>query len=654
MKKMRITCYITLIFAFLIGPPLICSDSQDSLLNALKKQGEDTLKVKTLLNLADEFRFNDARQSLNYAQQALILAEQLQWKRGIALASFHMSGAYDNLGQFAKALELRLQEVEKWRELGNRRNVCTVLGNIGVSYSNMGDNVRAMQYYIKALKVAEEIGNEQQIINSLTNIGTIYMEQANYAKALEYYHRALKYSREHGLKPEEAINCGNIGNVQLSLANYTAALFYYQYALRIDDSLANKRNSTAWLANMAGVYEMQSDSAKKAGNPGQAAWKSDSALNAYKRALQLAREIGNRFIEAHTLGNIGSVHLAKQDYKEAEEYISASLGLAKEIGSVEVMRSSYNKFYLLYRQTNKPDKALAYHEKYIAIRDSLSNLEHRKAISELEIKYDTEKKEAENAILAQKSELQALEIKNSRYMLAGLSGVLILVGVIGFLLVRQGKLHSRQLAIQYEQKLLRTQMNPHFIFNSLASIESFIYEHQPKEAGSYLSSFSRLMRLVLENSTLEQITLEKEVEILTYYLALQKLRLDDNLSYNINIDPTLQPDQVYLPPMLCQPFIENAIEHGFRGSKQPGHINIDFRPHPNSLQVAITDNGIGVLKARQEQLHRQHKSMAVQLTKERLAYLNKRQRLSLSFTVEDLSASTSQSGTRVTFTIPIS
>ena len=646
----RAYLYLFLLYA---ASAATCASPQDSLLAVLKTQGEDTLKVKTLINLSFHYSLNDAPRSLTYAQQALDLSERLRWKRGVALAYFRISAAYDNLGQFAKALEYRLQEVEKWRELGNKKNVCIVLGNIGVSYSDMGDNARAMEYYIKSLKVAEEIGNTQQTINNLTNIGSVYKEQQSYAKALEYYNSALNISRAHGLKAEEAVNCGNIGNVQLSLKNHNAALLYYQRALRIDDSLNNKRNSTAWLANMAGVYQTQSDSAKEAGNQAAAAAKSKQALDCYLRALKLSREIGNRFLEAHTLCNIGSVYMSRRDYGKAEAYISASLSLAKETGSAEVLKSAHNKFYLLYRETNAPHKALAYYEKYIAIRDSLYNIEHKKTVSDLEIKYQTEKKDAENKLLARKGELQALEIKNDRYLLAGLSGVLVLGGAIGFLFIRQGKLRSRQLAIQYEQKLLRTQMNPHFIFNSLASIESFIYEHQPKEAGAYLSSFSRLMRLILENSTLEHISLDKEIEILSHYLALQKLRLDDKLTYAINVDPALQPEQVFVPPMLCQPFIENAIEHGFRGSKALGRIDIAFMLHDDSLRIEITDNGKGIEKARQEQLHKEHKSMAMQITRERISFLNRKRNKQLKFDIADLGQAGDESrGTRVTFVIP--
>ena len=209
--------------------------------------------------------------------------------------------------------------------------------------------------------------------------------------------------------------------------------------------------------------------------------------------------------------------------------------------------------------------------------------------------------------------------------------------------------------MQLEQKLLRTQMNPHFIFNSLASIESFIYENEPKEAGMYLSKFARLIRLILENSASEYITLEKEIETLNFYLSLEKLRLNDNLYYSIEIDSSVSLDQIYLPPMLTQPFIENAIEHGFRGMKEAGKLNVSFKVSEGILEVQITDNGMGIAQSQQQKdLNKTHKSMAIQITQERLKFLNKNKKRKLNFAVTELLNDKNENkGTKVLFEVPL-
>lgn len=198
-------------------------------------------------------------------------------------------------------------------------------------------------------------------------------------------------------------------------------------------------------------------------------------------------------------------------------------------------------------------------------------------------------------------------------------------------------------------------MNPHFIFNSLTTIESFVYENQPKEAGKYLSDFARLMRLILENSAEEYIPLSKEIKTLEYYLLLQRLRLENNLTYRIVTDGIENINNVHIPPMLTQPFIENAIEHGFRNSTKTGNIDIEFTNLNDSvLQIKVTDNGIGIDSGKKSESKAKHKSMAIDITKERLQVLNKSKKQKVTFEISDISVQgSSDSGTMVLFTIPL-
>ena len=278
-------------------------------------------------------------------------------------------------------------------------------------------------------------------------------------------------------------------------------------------------------------------------------------------------------------------------------------------------------------------------------------------MADLQTKFETEKKEAEIEILAGKLQVQSLKLKNSRNIMLSLIGIFILSVLLAWLIFRQNKLKTERMAIQLEQKLLRSQMNPHFIFNSLTTIESFIYEKQPKEAGRYLSDFARLMRLILENSSEESIPLIKEIKTLEYYLQLQKLRLDGNLTYSIRTKGIEDVESINIPPMLTQPFIENSIEHGIKGIASDGHIDIEFELiNDDTLRIQVTDNGIGINSALQnnsESMYK-HKSMAVQITKERLLVLNKSKKQKVTFAISDISDENNlQSGTKVVFTIPV-
>ncbi len=166
-----------------------------------------------------------------------------------------------------------------------------------------------------------------------------------------------------------------------------------------------------------------------------------------------------------------------------------------------------------------------------------------------------------------------------------------------------------------EQKLLRSQMNPHFIFNALTAIQSFIFRNEPKEAGRYLSKFAKLMRLFLQNTRQEFVLLRQELETIEHYMELQRLRFNGRFDYKITCDMNLDPDRIKLPPMMTQPFIENAIEHGFMDIHYKGNIAVCFQLTDNALEIKISDNGIGINHTKKQ---KNHKSLATLITKERL------------------------------------
>lgn len=233
---------------------------------------------------------------------------------------------------------------------------------------------------------------------------------------------------------------------------------------------------------------------------------------------------------------------------------------------------------------------------------------------------------------------------------------LIVALVIAYIKYREKKIHDRNKLLLMEQKLLRSQMNPHFIFNSLTSIQSFIFENNPIEAGSYLSRFSELIRSILYNSREEFISLEKEINTLNNYLDIQQLRYNNKFEYSIEIDPKIDTEMQAIPPMLAQPFIENSIEHGIKHLNGGGWIHISYSLSNDTLILKIEDNGIGIeaSKKLKDKKASEHKSLAMVITKERIDILNNRKgSVKYSLKVEDIFDSGKVSGTSVTFTIPV-
>lgn len=211
--------------------------------------------------------------------------------------------------------------------------------------------------------------------------------------------------------------------------------------------------------------------------------------------------------------------------------------------------------------------------------------------------------------------------------------------------------------IALEQRLLLSQMNPHFVFNSLTAIQSYIFRNEPYLAGKYLANFSKLVRLILENSRLDLIPISKEVETLTHYLELQSLRFEGKFEYSIYIDPDIDTEHHTIPPMLAQPFIENAIEHGIIHLSEKGIIKISFILSSTSILLEVEDNGVGIEKSAliNQEKRKEFISLATRITNERLANLKKVYGQRVRMEIKDLSTVSSEDkrGTFIRFSIPL-
>lgn len=297
--------------------------------------------------------------------------------------------------------------------------------------------------------------------------------------------------------------------------------------------------------------------------------------------------------------------------------------------------------------------ALEYYTLFAEIKDSIINAESKREVAELRTKYETEKKQQRIETLETENELKELKIAKSRYYTSSLILLIAIITGFGYLLFRQNRMKARQSNMELEQKLLRVQMNPHFIFNSISAIQNYIIQHEPMEASSYLSNFAKLMRLLLQNSKEELITLEVELETLTYYLDLQKLRLRDKMTYSISVDEQMETNEIGIPPMLAQPFIENSIEHGLLKKETSGKIEVVFSNSDNSLYVEIIDDGAG--RQNETQLKQTgHMSLATQITNDRLKLLQRKYKGEASMEYFDLKDEKGEGiGTKVKITIPL-
>lgn len=249
-----------------------------------------------------------------------------------------------------------------------------------------------------------------------------------------------------------------------------------------------------------------------------------------------------------------------------------------------------------------------------------------------------------------------------------IGGALIAIGAIAWLyFFRVNQVRKKEkLKSQYEKKLanvemsaLLAQMNPHFLFNSLNSIDSYIIKNESKKASEYLNNFARLMRLILQNSRSNYISLKEEIETLDLYLQMESLRFNNRFYYSIDIEENLDPASILIPPMLIQPYVENAVWHGLmhKNGNEPGKVAIRLKKIDNNLICVVEDNGIGRVKAseiRAQKPGNKKKSMGMQITRDRMEMINKLYNTSTSLQITDLSDENGRPcGTRVELIIPV-
>jgi len=237
-----------------------------------------------------------------------------------------------------------------------------------------------------------------------------------------------------------------------------------------------------------------------------------------------------------------------------------------------------------------------------------------------------------------------------------MGGFVVVMIFMGLLFIRQNRIRAEHKTILLEQKLLRLQMNPHFIFNALSNIMNFIEKKNNDKALKYLASFSSLLRSTLETTRKDHILLEEEVDGLTNYLELQKLRYGNIFEYIVDVDDNLDAEEVSIPPMLLQPFIENAIEHGIRHKKTSGHIAVRFIRQGKQVICEVEDDGIGREKAWEVEYKtsKKHKSMATDIITDRIQAINKKMKQKIRLDIIDMKSPDDVAiGTKVVIGIPL-
>jgi signal transduction histidine kinase len=433
----------------------------DSLLNILKIQKEDTSKVNTLSELARAYLFdlNDLQKVGEYGAQQLALSLKLNFKKGIAYGYLNRAIFYRSSGELDSALVYDKKSLPIMVETGNKKGESSCYSNIGLTLMHQGKLKEALVYMFKGVSMKGEIGDKKGMAIGYNNISIIYFTQANYPEALKYQLKSLKIREELKDKVGIPASYNNIGNIMLAQRKSDDALLYYRKSLKISEELDNLEGIGMANANMGNIYlerknyrqaricfykslkarEQIDDKrglAEVYNNIGNAYFqenKIEEALAYHLKALKLNEKTGNKKGVAEACGGVANSYTEKKEYEKAFHYCDQMLNLAKELNYKDAIRDAYRNFSNLYRKQKQFEKALYYTDLYNDIKDSLLSKENFKQVSELNTRYETEKRAKDILLLTRETQLNQQQIKQQTFVrwVLTIGLVLLLLTIIG-------------------------------------------------------------------------------------------------------------------------------------------------------------------------------------------------------------------------------
>lgn len=534
------------------------------------------------------------------------------------------------------------QAISLFKRLGMEEERWITVTNKGNILRKMNAHEDAITCYFQALKHQELTGDVLGVAATNSSIGQVYDDQGNFSKAINYYKKALITYRSIKQKTsqdlfEMAVILHNIGFAYYNKGNLEEAKNYYFRSLKIAKE-NDFSDHLAFDANKIGdIYLDQKNY--------------DEALKLFEEGLFYAKEDRST---TSLLLSMGELYLEKGMLEKSESYSRKGLERALKSDDSGMLQRSYDNLYRLYKMMKKPDQALNMFELYIREKEAFNEEESKNILTQQELKYTYEKKELLTKI-GQEKKIAALKLVNEQktarkdkmlYLLIATALALLIGCLMVYYYFRQKNIRNIHKNNELKQKLLLTQMNPHFIFNSVDNIQSLIYNKQEKDAINYLTKFSKLTRQILEYSSENYILLTEEIAMLENYLTIQKLLYNNNFTHKIEWDENTDPESILVPPMLTQPFIENAIKHGLKNKQEGGEIQIRYTIANKQLRFEVTDNGSGLLGE-----HKTQKSLSTQITKERLERITEKKDVVIDMQ-NIIDASNNILGVKTSFEIP--
>ena len=553
------------------------------------------------------FNTGDNEQGIDNIQKSVQISKKLGSYKALSISYFNLSSIYLSISNYPEALKYitkSLRITEQNPEIGD---IVPLYKNIAVIYREQGERDKAVYYFKKAIQLCVDKGQFDFLMDIKMSLGILYYQEGDNKKALQLFEEVYLYSaKEHNIK-------------SMSLAREHCADVFFQEK---DYEKANKYYS--------------------------------DAKDGYVKI--------NSFVDIAFINiQIAKTNIAESNYDVAIELLKSSIDISIKNSFDSYLLDAYYEMSDAYEGKKDYASAFEFYKKANLLNERFNSEAQKKEMNQLRISFETREKDKKIKLLYADKLLMKKKKERQLLLFAGVFLTLSLLIVIVYsrsqllkkknIITIQEKRIAEQARVEMEQKALRAQMNPHFIFNCLNTIDSFILQKREDDASTLIQQFSQLTRKILDHSYQKEVSIEKEFEILTIYLDIEKTRSGDSFQYEIDIDKSTK--DILVPAMLIQPFVENAVLHGIRHRQdKDGMIKISSNFDNKGVKITVYDNGIGRKKASEINSNRKisHISRAIQLTEDRLALLYEDDKQHDNIHYTDLE---NPSGTQVEIFIPL-
>lgn len=618
---------------------------KDTTFTRINELPENAAKIFTWINAANEISENEPKKALDYIEASLKLSLKLNNVRGEAYAYNSLGALNFTIEKYKQSIKYFENSITLFQGLESEKGYYSSMKFIGAALEKNEDFASAISYYQKFLKLAKNKNNEDDIVFASNGLARCNQAMNKYDDSEDYYQKVYTIEKNRNNAIGQVQAADNLGNFYETANDSISAFNYFDSSLQIATTNGLTEQTNNYFSNANTFYS----------NRGNI----DQQIQVNQEAITYNTSSNNPSGLNEANLQLGKLNLQKKNNKEAITYLRNSINLSEELGQVSAKEEALQAITEAYKEVGDYEQALIAYQELVILQESIQQAKNKQVLISQNLSLELEEKDEQIGLLLENEKLKEekynLEIsqksadnENKLYVIYGLIGGMILLLIAALLVVKSNRERTKANML-LELKSLRTQMNPHFIFNSLNSVNSFISKNDDRSANKYLSRFSQLMRAVLENSKHDFVSLESELKILELYIELEHLRFQDKFDYQFTVAQDIDAESIQIPPMLIQPYIENSVWHGLRYLEEKGHLSVAVTKENNALCWTIEDNGIG-RKASQEmktQNQKQGTSTGMKNIEQRLEILNKMNATSMTTEVIDLSQ-----GTKVIIRIP--